>query len=143
MTQPALTDEQFTQANGIIAGAATEVLNGNAIEDADRIKATRLYGVLLKAVSDNGTITDEDVVRNNATLMLAGGASLGDVIKYLVDCMTGNPIAAPAALVDDDSDLLADLGGTVEDTAPAAAPKPTPPKKTTPAKAAPVKNAKR
>jgi hypothetical protein len=111
MTQPALTEDQLNQAKGIIATAADNLFAGNTITDADRAKATRLYGRVVSTLFDtDGNPTDEDVVRNNAILMIAAGAPFSDVVKYMIDCLSGNPVTA--------GDLLDDLGGTAEETDP-------------------------
>src|SRR5690242_4761163 len=90
----ALSADELAKARDIVDTTAGKLLNGEALDDADRTKALRLYGRVATTVFADGTATDEDVVRSTAALMIVGGASFGDAIKYMVDCLTGNPVSA-------------------------------------------------
>lgn len=123
---PQLTPEQVTQAKEIITNTATEILSTGIVSDDDRTKAARLYGRVITAITADNTVTDDDVVRANAVALIAGGASFGEVIKYMVDCLTGNPVTTAHGL-DDDRDLLDDLGGQPAADPDLGSPAPQPP----------------
>lgn len=136
MTQPqsqsfTLDPQQLDKAHKIIDDLVNKLLNGESITDDERAKAARLYGKIVSTVFGlGGSPTDEDVVRNTAVVLLIGGVSFGDVIKFMVDCLTGNPVTAPNPLADD-PDLMDDLGGTagdpdLDDPQPQTAPQPDP-----------------
>jgi hypothetical protein len=130
------TEAQIENGRKLLIAVADDIsrnrlLGEAATMDADaKIKALNWAAYFAQLALQAGD-DPELLARIDHALMTLGGISFPTLIKTAVDAMTGNPVAAPDALTDEDADAEPELNLGLDDeaTAPVAPPAvPQPPK---------------